>query len=166
MVAIPFCSCCYKNWTFNMYMYVIVIITCCTVTSLSCHTNHNLIYIYITILVFCLSVCVSYLRYRKQHVVSPCFFHWQKELRLASCTNCFSSICDAQFHRKSFWYFLTGYVLTAVHFSLHFWICGAGFENCLPVEHHYHFQKKLDVDNPWCHFASMKVESKTKCGVR
>ena len=57
----------------------------------------------------CLSVCLSNLRYPKRDVVSPRRLHHLEELHLASCTNCFSSLYDTPFERKSHWKFFASY---------------------------------------------------------
>ena len=57
----------------------------------------------------CACVCLSNLRYPERDVVSsPCLHHLE-ELRLARCTNCFSSRYDASFVRKSLWKFFASY---------------------------------------------------------
>ena len=48
-------------------------------------------------------VCLSNLRYRERQVVLPRCLHHIEELRLASCTNCFSSLYNVWFERKSLW---------------------------------------------------------------
>ena len=68
------------------------------------------------ILMLVLSVYLSVpARYRERNVVSPSFSRRRKELHLASCTNCFSSLYDARFESKSIWNFSTGYGLESVH---------------------------------------------------
>ena len=62
-------------------------------------------YIIITGTVFarvcvCLSVCLFYSRSRERDVVAPRFLHRREELRLASCTNRFSSRNDAPLGTK------------------------------------------------------------------
>ena len=54
-------------------------------------------------------------RSRERNVISPRFFRQRKEIILAICKNCFSSLYDAWFARKSLWNFLAGYALKAVH---------------------------------------------------
>ena len=56
-------------------------------------------------------VCVlSNLRYLEQEVVSPRWLHHLEELCLASCTNCFSSLYNEWFERKSLWKFFASYM--------------------------------------------------------
>ena len=66
---------------------------------------------YIIIRVFCVSVCLcvclSNLSYLEREVVSPCHLYHLEQLHLVSCTNCFSSLYDAPFERKSLWKFLS-----------------------------------------------------------
>ena len=63
----------------------------------------------------CVSVCLSPTRSREWNVVSPRFFRQCKEILLASCTLCFSSLYDVWFDRKSLWNFSAGYALEAMH---------------------------------------------------
>ena len=53
----------------------------------------------------CLSVCLFPARSWKWNIVSQHFFRQYKEILLASCTNCFSSLYDVWFERKSLWNF-------------------------------------------------------------
>ena len=63
----------------------------------------------------CVCVCLSVpVRSRERNVVWPGFFRRRKELHLASCTNCFSSLYYAWFERKSVWNISTGYALKSV----------------------------------------------------
>ena len=67
-------------------------------------------------LVLCVCVCLFVpTRSRKRNVVSPCFFRRRKEILLASCTNCFSSLYTVWFERKSVLNLSTGYALEPVH---------------------------------------------------
>ena len=67
------------------------------------------------VLCVCVSVCLSPARSQERNVVSLHFFRRRKEILLASCTNCISSLYDTWFERKSLWNFLAGYALEAVH---------------------------------------------------
>ena len=72
----------------------------------------------------CVCVCLSvHARCWEWNVVSPRFFRQRKEILLASCTNCFSSLYDAWFERKSV---STGYALESVHARYTFRLPWAG----------------------------------------
>ena len=59
----------------------------------------------------CVSVSLSRLRSRELDVVVLRFLHRREELRLASCTNCFSRRYDAPLGRKKLWKFFRHYAL-------------------------------------------------------
>ena len=63
----------------------------------------------------CLSICLSHARSRERDIVAPHFLHQHEELRLASCTNHFSSRYDTLLERERLWKFFRGYALTAVY---------------------------------------------------
>ena len=97
-------------------------------TKLVLSVGNNIQYIYmfisyIIMLVLCASVCVrvgvwvcfSNLRYLEWEVVSPCSLNRLEELHLASCTNCFSSLHDARFMRKSLCKFFASYAPNPMH---------------------------------------------------
>ena len=70
----------------------------------------------------CLSVCLSD-RPRENsrtEVVSPRFFRQRKELHVASRTNCFSSLYNTWFERRSLLNSSTGYRIGARARTLHF----------------------------------------------
>ena len=74
------------------------------------------VYVYVCVCV-CLFVSV---RPREPTDVSPHFFRRRKEILLTSYTNCFPSLYDAWFERKSVWSSSTGYTLELVHESYTF----------------------------------------------
>ena len=93
-----------------------------------CHKSHtalhaNISYINVPTVCVCLSVpCeISGTEHRIAALLCHC-----KEILLASCTTCFSNLCDAWFERESLWNFSAGYALKAVHarytshYMLHF----------------------------------------------
>ena len=56
-----------------------------------------------------MSVSLSNLRYPEREIVLPRCLHHLKELCVASCSNCFSSLYDVWFKRKSLWKFFASY---------------------------------------------------------
>ena len=102
------------------------------------------------ILCVCLSVCLSHLRSREREVVSPSSLRCLEALRLASCTNRFSSLHDAPFQRESLCKFFASHAPSSVHAPLHFPSPWAG-SNPAPQQICYHIilQRNVACRLPW-----------------
>ena len=77
---------------------------------------------HILFLCLCVCVCLSNLRYAEQEVVLRRCLHHLEELGLASYTNCFLSLYDTRFERKSSCKIFASYAPNPVHVLLHFWL--------------------------------------------
>ena len=84
--------------------------------------------------ILCVCVCVCVCPPQDLGNGTPHFFCQRKEILLASCTNCFSSLYDAWFKRKSLWNFSAGYMLKAVHARYTSGYPGQD-ESCSTLEH-------------------------------
>ena len=67
-----------------------------------------------------LCVCLSTLKYSEREVVLPRCLHHLEQVYLASCTNCFSSLYEVWFERKSVWNFFASYESNPMHARLLF----------------------------------------------
>ena len=98
----------YRSQPFKLYVYLVLKLISYINTGTVCA---------------CVPVSLSPARSRERNAISPRFFRRRKEILLVSCTNCFSSLYDAWFERKSV---STGYALESVHARYTFRLPWAG----------------------------------------